>query len=158
MTAVIDASWTQRRGRHRDKALAAYRRGRAVKLRAGGASYDSIAKEVGWASASSAQRAVMAALAEHEAEDVDVLRQVEVDRLNRIMAAAWPAAMEGSIPAARVVLATVDARIKVLGLVDTQASSRTSKRESSCASPRTVVMRPDDCNVQDCSTHRRGEQ
>ncbi len=51
-----------RRGRHRDKALASYRRTRALELRAQGKAYAEIAREVGYANKGTAHKVISQAL------------------------------------------------------------------------------------------------
>jgi len=56
--------WPERpRGRHRDRALASWRRTRAIELRAAGLSYDQIAAEVGYTNRGTAHNVVTQALA-----------------------------------------------------------------------------------------------
>ncbi len=73
-----------RRGRHRDKALASYRRTRALELRAQGKGYAEIAREVGYANKGTAHKVITQALEAREAEDVDLLRQITLDRLEAL--------------------------------------------------------------------------
>jgi hypothetical protein len=49
-------------------------------------------------------------------QEVDLLRQQELDRLDAIQAAAWPAAQEGHIDSLKICMNAVDRRCKLLGL------------------------------------------
>ena len=62
-----------RRGRHRDKALASYRRTRALELRAQGKGYAEIARSVGYANKGTAHKVIAQALQAREARAMDVL-------------------------------------------------------------------------------------
>ena len=90
-----------RRGRHRDRALASWRRTRAIELRAAGMSYDQIATEVGYANRGTAHNVVTQALAAREAQSVDQMRHLELARLEAAHAALWPRAMQGHVPWSR---------------------------------------------------------
>lgn len=84
----------RRRGR-RDRALAKWRKARAVELRIEGRGYDDIAREVGYANRGTAHRVVQKALSARTADGVDRLRVMEVARLNALQlqsgTARWPA-------------------------------------------------------------------
>ena len=57
---------------------------KAVELAVKGHTYDTIAREVGYANHGTAHRVVRQALDEHVAEDVDELRATEVARLDAL--------------------------------------------------------------------------
>ena len=97
-------------------AQAKHKRTRAVELALEGHSYDHIAREVGFAHRGSAHRAVYKALGEREVEAVDDLRQMELDRLDRLQASLWEEAMDGEVGAVNIVLKVIDQRIRLLGL------------------------------------------
>lgn len=48
--------------------------------------------------------------------EVDLLRQQELERLDAVQQAAWPAAMDGHIDSLKIVMNAVDRRCKLLGL------------------------------------------
>lgn len=48
--------------------------------------------------------------------EVDLLRQQELERLDAIQHAAWPAAMNGHIDSLKILMNAVDRRCKLLGL------------------------------------------
>src|SRR5690349_1821750 len=100
---IADIARTHR-GRHRDKALASYRRTRALELRAQGKGYAEIAREVGYANKGTAHKVIAQALEARESHDIDFLRQIELGRLDAIHAALWPEAMSGNVRAAMALL------------------------------------------------------
>ena len=73
---------------------AAERQRQALELRKAGASYPEIARTLGCA-LSSAHKSVSAALQKTLQEPAAEVRQLELDRLDRLMRALWPAAIEG---------------------------------------------------------------
>lgn len=97
-------------------AEARIKRTRAVELVAQGLSYDEIAEAVGYSHRGSAHRAVFKALAEHEAEEVEILRAMEMDRLDYLLTKIWPKIEEGDLNAIMVAVRISDARRKLLGL------------------------------------------
>ena len=100
----------------RSLAQARIKRARAVELMSEGKSYDQIAREVGFAHRGSAHRADSKALAERTVEAVDDLRQIELDRLDRLQESLWPKAMDGDLQAVITILRITDRRIRLLGL------------------------------------------
>ncbi len=132
-----------RRGRHRDKALASYRRSRALELRARGLTYEKIAEEIGYSSRSTAYNVITMALEAREAEGVEQLRRLELDRLDAVHASLWPQAMDGHVPSVMALLRVMDLRTKLLGLQSGGASKRTPEDTwPSCHGPATVVITP----------------
>ncbi len=105
-----------RRGRHRDQALAAWRRSEAVRLKAAGLTYEQVAHELGYANRGTVHRIVQQALQAREVESVDELRYLELARLDAVQAALWPRAMAGEPSAALAVLRILDQRVRLLGL------------------------------------------
>ena len=144
-----------KRGRHRNAALASYRRTRALELRAQGKGYAEIAREVGYANKGTAHKVIAEALEARESYDVDFLRQVESDRLNAMHAALWPAAMAGDVEAVRAILRISDARCRVLGLYELLPGRRAKdpKERNNCWGPQTVVINPKDCRWDGCDRH-----
>jgi hypothetical protein len=94
----------------------AERRSQAVKLRIAGADWETIARTCGYASRGAActdvTRAMEAATAE-ATRNADVLRHLELARLDRLQQAFWPEALKGDADAARTVLACIDRRVKL---------------------------------------------
>ena len=103
-------------GQHRNKALAQWRKARAVELAIDGVSYGAIAVEVGYAHRGTAYKAVHKALAERVTEGVDTLRRLELDRLDALQAAIWDKALGADTAAVTGVLRIIEQRAKLLGL------------------------------------------
>ena len=105
------------------------KRRQSLELRKAGATFDAIARQVGYSSPASAYKAVIQALRDTCQEPADDVRRLELERLDRLMLAHWPAAI-GSQPdpinpgqklpanqdAAELVLKITDRRAKLLGL------------------------------------------
>lgn len=142
-----------KRGRHRNKALASYRRTRALELRAQGMGYAEIAQQVGYTSKATAYRVISAALEAREAEDVDVLRHLVFDRLERLLEGLWPAAMEGHLPSAHAILKILDQEVRLLGLSPDKRKKTPQDDWPSCHGPATVVINPKDCRWSGCDRH-----
>jgi hypothetical protein len=98
----------------------ARREAAALDLRTRGATYDAIAREVGYTHASAARKAVMRALAEVTREPAEELIALEQMRLDTLLAALWPTATDtGNAKQARaveMVLGIMERRAKLLGL------------------------------------------
>ena len=93
-----------------------WRRSRAVQLATAGYSYDAIAREVGYANRGTAWRAVDKALRDQLADDVEMYRQIEMDRLDSLYLALWPHVEAGDMKAFTAALRTIALRVKLLGL------------------------------------------
>jgi hypothetical protein len=137
-----------RSGRHRNRALASWRKNRAVELAASGRTYQQIADELGYANRGTVHRIVREALEAEQTESVDLLREVEVRRLDALQDGLWDAAMAGDIDAVNACLRIILARIKVLGLAEPAVGKR-----SRCQQPQTVILQKDDCRERGCPDH-----
>ena len=100
----------------RTLAEARLKRSRAVEFLARGYSYDDIARVVGFTNRGSAHRAVSKALSERQAENIDLLRVVEGDRLDALQAALWDQAMAGDLRAVAMIRRIIESRIRLFGL------------------------------------------
>lgn len=105
-------------------AQARIKRLRALELVAEGRSYDEIAQAVGYSHRGSAHRAVFKALDDREAEGADLLRSIEVARLDRLQRALWDRAVGGEVDAILAVLRIMDRRVRLLGLVTSRSRSQ----------------------------------
>lgn len=97
----------------------AERRSKAVQLRIAGASWETIANTCGYASRGAACTDVTRAMETATAEatrNADVLRHIEVTRLDRLQQAVWADAIRGDDEKIRTVLGIIDRRCKLLGL------------------------------------------
>ena len=103
-------------GQHRNRALAAARRAKAVQLRTQGLTYDQMAGELGYANRGTVYRVVAEALKAQTLDAVGELRSLEVERLDRLQSAIWQKAMDGDVPSAAAILRCIMARCRLLGL------------------------------------------
>ncbi len=144
----------QRRGQHRDRALAAWRRSEAIRLKTAGHTYEQIAQELGYANRGTVHRIVQQALDVREVESVDELRRLELDRLDALHASLWPRAMDGHVSSVLALLRVIDLRTRLLGLQAPGGRKRTPEDAwPSCHGPATVVVHPDDCRHAGCARH-----
>ena len=125
-------------GQHRNRALAAARRAKAVKLRTAGLTYDQIAAKLGYAKRGTVYRIVADALKAQTAEAVGELRSLEVERLDHVQLAMWQKAMDGDVPSAIAVVRCIMSRCRLLGL---EGPSMLRVEEPR---PRTLVVPPGD--------------
>ena len=65
-----------------------------------GCSYEQFAREVGYANRGTAHRVVAKALSERLADDIDQLREMELARLDALLASLWAKAEKGDLRAA----------------------------------------------------------
>jgi hypothetical protein len=90
---------------------------KAIELRRAGATYDDIARAVGYKDPSGAraayQRALKRTLQDAGSEEV---REIELDRLDRLQRAAWTNALAGDVNAINTVLRIMHRRAAYLGL------------------------------------------
>jgi|ERR1019366_2231240 hypothetical protein len=123
-------------GQHRNRALAAARRAKAVELRTAGLTYDRIATELGYANRGTVYCVVSQALRAQTLEAVGELRSLEVERLDSLQMAMWQKAMDGDVPSAIAVVRVIMARCRLLGLEDPSVPRVEDPR------PRTLVVPP----------------
>ena len=114
------------------------RRTEAVRLAASGMGYSQSAKRLGFHDRSGAYKAIRSALAAEQAEAVDELRQLECERLDRLQASMWDAALEGDIASVDRVLKVIAARVRLLGL-----DQRTDKPVSGGGTVVSMSWQPD---------------
>ena len=88
----------------------------ALELRKAGASYDEIARKIGYRSKSGAYKAVTSALNKMLKEPAEELRTLEMARLDRLLVGVWGAAVQGNQGAIDRVLRILERRAKLLGL------------------------------------------
>jgi hypothetical protein len=90
---------------------------KVLELRRSGETWERIAQVVGYANASGAQKAYMRVVKRVQRDSVDQIRDLELDRLDRIQRAYWkPAIVDLDKRSAEVVLKVMDRRAKLLGL------------------------------------------
>ena len=86
----------------------------ALHLRAAGASYAQIAKELGFASRSGAHKSVTSAMKKLQVESVRELRTLHSVRIGEIILKLW--SDRGDPPAARALLACLEREARLFGL------------------------------------------
>ena len=89
---------------------------KALELRKAGFTYDQIATQVGYASRSGAYKAVNSALQEITREPAEVLRSLELERLDALTLAVWRKARQGNVQAIDRVVKLMERRSKLTGL------------------------------------------
>jgi hypothetical protein len=124
-------------GRHRDRALAAARRLKAVELKTSGLTYAQVATELGYTSRGTAYNIVTKALKVQTAEAVGSLRGLENARLDALQQALWDAAMSGDVQSVNAIVHIVAARVRLNGLEPTGEGYGAAQ-----STPRTVVVPP----------------
>src|SRR5664280_3101378 len=102
------------RGRPREGQLDIERK--ALELRRAGGTYEAIAERLGYQTRNGAHRAVARALARNPAADAAGVRELETERLDRLLVAVWPVAMKGDAKAVDQVLKIAERRARLLGL------------------------------------------
>lgn len=96
---------------------AARRQLEALELKIQGVSYRAIARRMGYGGPSGAHKAVLAALTRTVDEPSDELRQLELERLDKLMIFPWKlATIGGDLQAVHAVLAISKRRAALLGL------------------------------------------
>ena len=115
MTAAL-AELPRVNGQHRNRALSAARRARAVELRTQGLTYEQIAAQLGYKNRGTVHRMVSDALKAQTVEAVDQLRSLEVERLDRLQFGVWQKAMAGDVPSGMLAIRVIMARCRLLGL------------------------------------------
>lgn len=101
---------------HTPSAETIERERRALELRRAGATFDSIAQQLGFADRSGARYAFNQALTRTLREPAAEARQLEADRLDRLQLAIWAKAMNGDLRAVEHVLKIMERRARLLGL------------------------------------------
>lgn len=87
-----------------------------VELRRTGETWDRIARVVGYANAAGAYKAYQRALRRTLQQPTDEMRDLELDRLDRLQRSYWKRAIDGETRAADFILRVIDRRAKILGL------------------------------------------
>lgn len=114
------------------------RRGQALTLRRGGATYEAIARQLGYTDKTAAYRAVKHALDAIEREPAEQLLTLELERLDRMQLSLSTLANSGDVKAIDATLRIMDRRAKYLGLDDFERRMADAAEQAS-RSDRTVV-------------------
>ena len=134
MTAAV-TELPRVQGQHRNRALSAARRVRAVELKTAGLTYEQIAAELGYANRGTVHHIVSDAPKTQTLEAVGQLRSLEIERLDKLQLALWQKAMDGDVPSAIAVVRCIAARCRLLGLEGQGLLDEDSR-------PRTLVVPP----------------
>jgi hypothetical protein len=125
-------------GPHRNRALAAAPRVRAIELRTAGLTYQEIADQLGYRNRGAVYNIIAAALKARTADAVDDLQHLEGARLDALQQALWAKAMEGDLPAVAAIVRIIQARCRLYGL-----TGKTTPMPPSATAP-TVVLSPEE--------------
>lgn len=101
------------------RAATAERRAKAIALKQAGLTYDQIAVKLGYAGRQAAQKDIVRALAANLNDlgrTAEEYRELELMRLDRLQAAAWPLAMQSNLQAIRTCRELIKDRRELLGL------------------------------------------
>ena len=126
------------------------RRTKAVRLAASGMDYTQIAQRLGYHYRSGAFKAIRGALAAQQAEAVDELRALEIERLDALQRSCWDSAIAGDIPAVDRCLKVIAARVRLLGL-----DQHTDKAVSAGGTVVSMSWRPDSAQLGSSSATGR---
>lgn len=88
----------------------------ALELRKAGASYEVIAKQLGYADSSGAYKSIQRSMKSIIAEPTDELRTVEYERLNQMLLILWERVQQGELGAIDRALSIMDRISKMYGL------------------------------------------
>ncbi|MTE20300.1 hypothetical protein F0L17_14515 [Streptomyces sp. TRM43335] len=100
------------------RAATAERRSKAIAMRIGGADWQTIADALDYSDRAAAHKDVTRALEANrkaEAAQVEEMRDIETQRLDRLQAAFWPKALKGDTKAAEIVRRCIMDRAKLQG-------------------------------------------
>lgn len=98
------------------KVVLGVRRSKALALRLAGCELETIVERLGYRNASAVAADINASLAQAikaQNFNLDLMREQEAQRLNRLQTAIWPAAMAGDPRAVETVLKIMDRRAKM---------------------------------------------
>lgn len=94
----------------------AERRAKALQLKVAGATYDAIARTLGYAHRGNAQRDIQAALAAITKEPAEALKKLELERCDEMLLAIWPRVRKGDFGAIDRALRIMERRARYEGL------------------------------------------
>jgi len=127
------------------------RQQQALNLRIAGASFDQIARQVGYASRGAARNAVLAILKRREQEPADELRKMEGERLDRLQLGLWNQAANGDREAIDRLLRLMKRRADLFGLDAPAKIEQTGKDGGPMEVVRRIVW--DDGSGSDSEVH-----
>jgi hypothetical protein len=106
------------------------RQRKALELRKAGASYDQIAKQLGYRGRSGAHKSVMAALKKTLKEPAESVRKLELARLDEMLLALWPQVKVGNHGAIDRALKIMQRRAALQGLDEPKQVTFDWRREA----------------------------
>jgi len=89
---------------------------KVLELRRVGLTWQRVAEEVGYSDHTGAMAAYKRAMKRTQQQPADELRFQELDRIDRLQVALWPAAMKGDTRAISTIIRLMERRAKLLGL------------------------------------------
>lgn len=87
----------------------------AQQLRMAGASWEEVAKSIGYQNASTAQTAVVKGKRHRSKEEMEDIVDLELDRLDMLQLICWRQAQAGDLKAVHEILSIIQLRMKFLG-------------------------------------------
>lgn len=100
----------------RQQKTLAERRASALQLKIAGATYDAIARALGYANKGNAHRDIQAALAAITKEPAEALKKLELERCDEMLLAIWPQVRKGNLAAIDRALKIMERRARYEGL------------------------------------------
>lgn len=101
---------------HARRLTAKQKQAKALELRTGGATYEVIAKAVGYSTRHAAHRAVSTALRDIPKENAEALRELELNRLDEMTLRLTARLRAGDLEVVNKLLRVMDARAKLTGI------------------------------------------
>jgi hypothetical protein len=106
-----------------------------IELRRAGVTWQKVAEQTGYAGPAGAYKAYQRAAERFIRPNLEELRDMELDRLDRLQAAIWGKALNGDVRSLDAVLRIIDRRARILGLeapkeVNLKAEVATYDRDS----------------------------
>lgn len=109
--------------------IATERRTKAFELRKSGLTYEKIGNKIGISTqaAHGLIKRELVRLSKQAEGDASLLRQLEIERLDCLIDAIWPKAMDGDLPAIDRVLRIAERRARFLGLDEPEKKNITAQ-------------------------------
>ena len=115
-TPITDQASPNRVKKVRKELAVLEREHRVVKLRTQGRTYESIAKELGYADASGAREAWLRATKRAPVDNINEYRQIQMNRLESLVAILWPKIEAGDLQAFPHLMSALKEEATILGL------------------------------------------
>jgi len=115
-TPITELATPKRIKKVRKELAVLEREHRVVKLRTQGRTYESIAKELGYADASGAREAWLRATERAPVEDINEYRKIHLSRLETLVTMLWPKVEAGDLQAFPHLMSALKEEATLLGL------------------------------------------